>query len=663
MGFHDDALYVCDEEGFYYESQDCRKYYQCINWGNSNPLTIIEFKCGIGTVFSKSLGNICVHPNESERFECHEVNSEIKFDSEQALIPNSQAAFNKFNSSEIVLQGINSCNSPLSFSRKDCEHLSSNSYGIEEYLQLSQYPNQSIKFNYFGQMDPKLPNYASSVDKYDTLSSSPDSFLNDDAIDICSSEGYFPDLQDCKKFYRCVKDQFGYKKFNFYCGQGTTWDPQQQICNYASKVSTCHVKNQILQSSISTSEVNLVTDTLSLMKNSGNMDLMKYNSTALAKMYLPASLLIMQSKSTNNDYIDNYSMKIATESSFSNCDLKDSVACEISGFYAHPTKCYEFYRCVDNGNGFNIYQFTCSQGTIFDPTINVCNHPNAIYPPRQCIYGQNKTTSIGTSLSNNLLPTVKMHHLTTLAYVTEYAKLNTETVSKLTSNIEIKEFSTTTVNLPTEKNNYHSSLFSSETDTIYTESSTARIQSLKTTSQSIDSSSTNKIPITNSKAKEGELVTKELPVKSTVITESPTTSQAIIETTPSQLVKTSTDDPESVATDQQLLSNATLTTENIFSKCPIVSNFTDEQVLLICPTGFKRHPKFCNIIYQCTTHDNSQIKILTLHCPQNTIFDETKVQCIPHSESLQPCKESFNNDRLYRRSDSKRLLNVSIQLF
>ncbi|WP_422595448.1 chitin binding peritrophin-A domain-containing protein [Anabaena catenula] len=50
----------------------------------------------------------------------------------------------------------------------------------------------------------------------------------------CIAEGFFPDPQDCTKFFRCV--DFGNEsltKFDFDCGPGTVFDDRYDTCNHA----------------------------------------------------------------------------------------------------------------------------------------------------------------------------------------------------------------------------------------------------------------------------------------------------------------------------------------------------------------------------------------------------------------------------------------------
>lgn len=73
---------------------------------------------------------------------------------------------------------------------------------------------------------------------------------------------------------------------------------------------------------------------------------------------------------------------------------------------------------------------------------------------------------------------------------------------------------------------------------------------------------------------------------------------------------------------------------------------------LICPTGFHRHPKFCDQFYQCTTSGTggNDMKVLVLSCPNATLFDEEKIQCLPADQTT-PCKGAMAGTRVRRLVD------------
>jgi hypothetical protein len=58
-------------------------------------------------------------------------------------------------------------------------------------------------------------------------------------------------------------------------------------------------------------------------------------------------------------------------------------------------------------------------------------------------------------------------------------------------------------------------------------------------------------------------------------------------------------------------------------------NLQSGQYAFICPTGFRRHPRYCNRFYQCTEKDDSEVNVLTFNCPENTTFDNNQQQCLP----------------------------------
>ncbi|KAK2579202.1 hypothetical protein KPH14_002721, partial [Odynerus spinipes] len=62
--------------------------------------------------------------------------------------------------------------------------------------------------------------------------------------------------------------------------------------------------------------------------------------------------------------------------------------------------------------------------------------------------------------------------------------------------------------------------------------------------------------------------------------------------------------------------------------CPI-GKLGGEQIALICPTGFRKHPKYCNIFYQCTSESNLGVNIALFTCPRGMIYNEDRMQCVP----------------------------------
>ncbi|CAG9767165.1 unnamed protein product [Ceutorhynchus assimilis] len=93
--------------------------------------------------------------------------------------------------------------------------------------------------------------------------------------------------------------------------------------------------------------------------------------------------------------------------------------------------------------------------------------------------------------------------------------------------------------------------------------------------------------------------------------------------------------------------------------CP-VGQLEGDQIALVCPTGFRRHPKYCNLFYQCTSNKNHEYKVLVLNCPQGTIYDDRKIQCLPQNETSQTCTGQIAQPSLYRKMDINAIAPVQV---
>lgn len=59
-----------------------------------------------------------------------------------------------------------------------------------------------------------------------------------------------------------------------------------------------------------------------------------------------------------------------------------------------------------------------------------------------------------------------------------------------------------------------------------------------------------------------------------------------------------------------------------------VKNLTDDRTPFVCPTGFRRHPKYCNLFYQCIASSTTEVKIVIFKCSEGTIFNDKKIRCM-----------------------------------
>ncbi|XP_074603802.1 chitotriosidase-1-like [Brevipalpus obovatus] len=67
---------------------------------------------------------------------------------------------------------------------------------------------------------------------------------------------------------------------------------------------------------------------------------------------------------------------------------KRKLECITGGMFRNPNDCKKFYRCVDMGGRFRMFEYDCPQDTVFDSTTQVCQWPSAV-PECTDYYGPN----------------------------------------------------------------------------------------------------------------------------------------------------------------------------------------------------------------------------------------------------------------------------------
>lgn len=53
----------------------------------------------------------------------------------------------------------------------------------------------------------------------------------------------------------------------------------------------------------------------------------------------------------------------------------------------------------------------------------------------------------------------------------------------------------------------------------------------------------------------------------------------------------------------------------------------EDRVALVCPTGFRQHPNYCNAFYQCIVNENLEYHLTVFLCPVGSIFDQDNIRC------------------------------------
>ncbi|KAL6259941.1 hypothetical protein P5V15_009851 [Pogonomyrmex californicus] len=717
---------LCTSEGFFGDTKDCRKFYRCVN----NDISFIkyEFQCGDGTVWDSSIQS-CNHAFAVPH--CNQLNGIATNEPDISLNEidgTNKPDINKLPSSgsstystismkpEFSTQAINITNSPTAASQMisvsylppiSSTYLPSTTQvtGSISYISAA---TQMINTSTSYLPSSTVTTNTASVTTTESISYLPPSSQNGKLK--CIKEGFFPNPDNCKKFYRCVRDQSGYQKYEFECSPGTAWDQSLQTCNHIQQVVSCStnsneidqnfssstsivpvmstfttiVSNQTIPTTSSSvifteSTISTIPNKVSTESTTLEIDKMELSTTTIDTSIStstkptsekPEGMQVFESSSTKNpssslSTSESNKESLSTESYVSNCTTQkpiNTIVCNNEGFYPHPSKCNKFYRCVNNGNSFNVYHFDCPPGTIFDPSINVCNYPESVYPTRDNNCTIEDTTSSNVSMESTTqspeLPeqSTSIKVSTTIQSITEQTEESTITSTEfgVTSTMEIiSEESTAssaelTSNMPENMENMTKST---------TESNIGSTEVVTDSSISEQSSSKMTTEITST---EFEMSTTESQEQSTLESQEQSTQSKEPSSTEAHEQLTTELQEQSTIVSQEQTTELSTTMEPVVTAPCSIGNLTDDQITLICPTGFRRHPKYCNLFYQCTSENNMEIKILILNCPENTIFDEKKIQCLPENENSQPCTGTRTSARFYRKLENNALSSIKV---
>lgn len=353
---------------------------------------------------------------------------------------------------------------------------------------------------------------------------------------------------------------------------------------------------------------------------------------------------------------------------------KTQIECTKEGYFPYPGNCRKFYRCVDwdhKGQKFSVFYFDCPAGTIFDPSINICNHEDSVYPPRNCNDTSDSTTSLPSTVESTTLnettseistitPTTSANqstdpYPTTMPSSTSSFGDNTtteHTTDELTTITQTTQFGSTggtsSVTSSTDSGDQSTPLTVTDhsvSQTTVAEVTTLSITATTTTTDAITSSpaAITTLPTTTTN-KETSTQLTTLTTDTEYTTPETTSGGTTIVDTPSYPPPVSTTVTTTIATTAISTSKPT-TTASPSTKCP--EDLGPDQVAIACPTGFKRYPKHCNLFYQCTVSETYEIKVLTLSCTNGTVYDQRKVQCLPPGEA-EPCDGSMADTRSFR---------------
>ncbi|CAH0701195.1 unnamed protein product [Spodoptera exigua] len=345
---------TCERSGFMGDANDCKKFYRCIDNGRGG-YTKFEFSCGEGTVWDQTI-EACNHAWAVK--ECGGKGSSVTTGTTQVAISTSQSTQNYHTTASVPLQTT------------------------------SEFVTQDYEDSGYGQQN-QSPTSSSSTTLSSTTSTSALTTAKPPPNGNCQFSGFMGDPNDCKVFYRCVENgKGGFTKYEFKCGEGTVWDPDLDACNHAWAVKRCggSSSSDINQTKTTTEKQNtqFTTSTLTTAVTQSTSEIPATQNDDYDTGY----------GQNNNDVMTSSTSKTTTTKQTQNTDHNTGNICQFSGFMGDHKDCKKFYRCVDNGNGgFTRYEFTCGEGTVWDPKIEACNHAWAVEKCGGSAQGHQETTT------------------------------------------------------------------------------------------------------------------------------------------------------------------------------------------------------------------------------------------------------------------------------
>ncbi|XP_066258364.1 hornerin-like isoform X3 [Euwallacea similis] len=514
------------------------------------------------------------------------------------------------------------------------------------------------------QMSPQAPEGPGSIDQLPPAlnETSPTSSGS------CTQDGYLGHEQNCSKFYRCVANgRGGYIQHEFSCGPGTVWDQQRLTCNHPWEVEgVCRSQEpSLVGTTLPGSEITTTTTGYPIKEESSgtarptaswstSTPLSETESTTEVADSGTTTTLITESTETDHtspvtvesttadqSFTERESTTISTENS---SVPESSTLSVVESSSLRPEQTTQITEEIN----------TLSTTTL-GPYETTLNTESSTLVPEQTTLTQLATVEPNSELNtveNTELPDATLES-TTLSVVAS-SSLQPEQTTQTTEEINI--LSTTT--------------FGPHETTLNTESSTMVPE--QTTFTQLPTAEPNSEPNTPSTVENTELPDTTLVSSTTTFT--PFTMQTVEPSnqTEHEVVSTeqNTDSTSiDIGTEQSTFDNTESTTgfstttggnATHMAECPI-GQLEGDQIALVCPTGFRRHPKYCNLFYQCTSSDGQQdFKILVLSCPQGTIFDDKKIQCLAEGETVQTCTGQIAQSSLYRMLDINALPPVHV---
>ena len=86
------------------------------------------------------------------------------------------------------------------------------------------------------------------------------------------------------------------------------------------------------------------------------------------------------------------------------------------------------------------------------------------------------------------------------------------------------------------------------------------------------------------------------------------------------------------------------------------ATLNQDELTHLCPTSFRRHPRYCNLFFQCLVFPNGfDIQTSTFQCPEATIYDRTKIQCVYSKDATHKCSAGIYTEKLLKSGSNRKV--------
>uniref|UniRef100_A0A2H1VY42 SFRICE_028671 n=1 Tax=Spodoptera frugiperda TaxID=7108 RepID=A0A2H1VY42_SPOFR len=604
---------TCNSEGYFGNSQDCKKFYRCVDNGKGS-YTKYDFTCGEGTIWDQDI-TTCNHPQDVANPSCNQQQDGSSSSSTESS-PSSSSTPSDTTST--------SSSSSSSSSTQSTTESSQSSSNCSQENSSKKPQNQNI---------------------------------------TCDKAGYYPNPNDCKKFYRCVDWDGDGKRFSVYhfeCGEGTIWDPAVETCNHEESVypprdcsgSESQSANPpategtttTQQETTSTQESTSTQSTSTSQSSTEQTTQSSTTESTTTEQSTTSEQTTTQQSTTSEQTTSSQTSQATTESSTTETTEQTTQSSSSSQTTTEQSTTSEQTTTQQSTTSEQTTtQSTTSEQTTQESTTSeqTTQSSTTTEESQQSTTEQSTTTEGTTEQSTTEQSTTEQS--TTEQSTTEQSTTEQSTTEQSTTEQSTTEQSTTEQSTTEQSATEQSTTEQSTTEQSTTEQSTTEQSTTEqsTTEQSTTEQSTTEQSTTDQSTTEQSTTEQSTTEQST--TDQSTTEQSTTEQSTTEQSTTEQSTTEQSTTEQ---SNDNSTTE---SKCPETN---EDQSLFVCPTSFRRHPKYCNLFYQCDEDDDTHdVKIAVFTCPNNTIYDESQTRCVEESKADKKCDGKIAQKRRFKRLD------------